>query len=360
MQSFQTLSNTLIRPLINPAQFDFWAQQFGSTRAWQRCFARVVAVTPEGRNTKTLTLKANSNWQGFVAGQHCNVTAVIGGRNISRSYSLSSDPADGRRLQITVRREFGGLMSEYLCNEVRVGERLELGAAFGDMVLPARTPAHLLLLVAGSGITPAMSMARTLARQGMSSPVTLLYWEKAAEDFNFTAELEAIAREHINFNLQLITTRRDNGNPLHGRVTDALLTQIPNIDSVDQAFTCGSAGFVDKVSNICSARGVALMSEAFTPPAQAAEQTELAEYDVYLRGRDQHLRVNNQISLLEQLESAGVAVPSGCRQGICNTCVCPRSAGTTTDIFSGVTDGEPGQQIRLCVSRAAGNLELNI
>jgi NAD(P)H-flavin reductase len=108
MRAFKTLGENLISPLINPAQFDFWAHQLGSTRAWDRCFAKLVSVHAESTDTKTLTLKANRNWQGFVAGQHCNVTATIAGRNITRSYTISNDPINGRSVQITVRREAGG------------------------------------------------------------------------------------------------------------------------------------------------------------------------------------------------------------------------------------------------------------
>jgi ferredoxin-NADP reductase len=360
MQAFKRLGENLIAPLINPAQFDFWAQQFGSTRAWERCFARLVSVQTESRDTKTLTLKANRNWQGFVAGQHCNVTATIAGRNITRSYSISSDTVESRRIQLTVRREAGGLMSEYLCSHIEVGDRLELGSPFGEMVLPRPMPAHLLLLAAGSGITPMMSQIRTLARSGMPAPVTLMYWEKTAADFNFARELESIARQHPSFTIHLITTREHSELPLTGRLSDEVLTQVLNMDTVDQVFACGANGFVQAAASVCALRKLPLMSEAFTPPQAQAPNTELTEYDVYLRRRDQHLRLSNHLPLLEQLESAGVSVPSGCRQGICNTCTCVRNSGTTADAFSGVVDNEPSQIIRLCVSRAAGNVELDL
>lgn len=360
MQAFKILGENLIAPLINPAQFDFWAQQLGSTRAWERCFARVVSVQAEGRDTKTLTLKTNRNWQGFVAGQHCNVTATIAGRNITRSYSISSDPVEGRRIQITVRREAGGLMSEYLCSHIEVGDRLELGSPFGEMVLPTPMPAHLLLLAAGSGITPMMSQIRTLARTGIPASVTLMYWEKTAADFNFARELESIARQQPGFTIKLITTREHSEQPFMGRISNELLAQVPNIDAVDQVFACGANGFVQAVASVCALRKLPLMSEAFTPPQAQAPSTEVAQYDVYLRRRDRHLRLSNHLPLLEQLESAGVSVASGCRQGICNTCTCVRNSGTTADIFSGAVDSEPSQIIRLCVSRAAGNIELDL
>lgn len=360
MQALKKMGGNLIAPLINPAQFDFWSQQLGSTDAWERCFARVVSVQAEGQATKTLTLKTNRNWQGFTAGQHCNVTAAIAGRNITRSYSISSDSVDGRRVQITVRRENGGLMSEYLCSHLQVGDRLELGSPFGEMLLPTPMPVHLLLLAAGSGITPMMSQIRTLARIGLSEAVTLIYWEKTAADFNFARELESIARRHPSFNINLITTREHNERDLSGRISNELLAQIPNMNGVDQVFACGSHGFVEAAVSVCALRRLPLMSEAFTSSRSHIPNDEVADHDVYLRRRDLHLRVSNHLPLLEQLESAGISVPSGCRQGICNTCTCVRNSGITVDAFSGVFDKEPSQVIRLCVSRAAGNIELDL
>jgi ferredoxin-NADP reductase len=360
MQTFKTWGENLITPLINPSQFDFWAQQLGMTHAWERCFVRVVSVLAEGFNTKTLTLKANRNWQGFVAGQHCNVTATIAGRNITRSYSISSDPIDGRYIQITVRREAGGLMSEYLCNDIQAGDRLELGKPFGEMLLPTPMPAHLLLLAAGSGITPMMSQIRTLARTGMPASVTLMYWEKTNADFNFVLELQSITDQYPNFNLNLITTRVQSEQPFLGRISNELLSQVVNIDVVDQVFACGSSGFVQAATIACRSRKLPLMSEAFTPALTQAANAEVAQYDVYLRRQGLHLSLSNQLPLLEQLEDAGISVSSGCRQGICNTCTCVRNSGTTADTFSGAVDNEPSQIIKLCVSRAAGNIELDL
>jgi ferredoxin-NADP reductase len=360
MQVIKTWGKNLIAPLINPAQFDFWAQQFGSTRAWGRCFAKVISVMSQSPDTKTLTLKVNRNWQGFVAGQHCNVTATIAGQNITRSYSISSDPIDGRRIQITVRRESGGLMSEFLCNNIHSGDRLELGSPFGNMWLPTPMPAHLLLLAAGSGITPMMSQIRTLARRGMPTSVTLMYWEKTTANFNFARELQSIAHKHFNFKSHLISTREQNELPLSGRISNELLSQVANIEVVDHVFACGSSGFVKAATVSCEFRKLPLVSEAFTPSQTQNSNTDMASYEVYLRRSNQYLHLSNQLPLLEQLENAGISVPSGCRQGICNTCTCVRNLGTTTDEFSGAVDNEPSQIIKLCVSRAAGNIELDL
>jgi ferredoxin-NADP reductase len=360
MQAFKTWSENLISPLINPAKFDFWAQQLGSTHAWGRCFARVISIMSESPNTKTLTLKTNSNWHGFVAGQHCNITATIAGRNITRSYSISSDPINGRHIQITVRREAGGLMSEYLCSDIKAGDRLELSSPFGDMLLPTPMPEHLLLLAAGSGITPMMSQIRTLARQGMPTSVTLMYWEKTNADFNFKHELQTIASKYPRLRVQLIATREPSKGPLSGRISNELLSQVTNIDAIKQVFACGSSGFVQAATSSCAFRELPLVSEAFTPSQVQTSETEITQHNVFLRRSNLHFQLSNQLPLLQQLESAGISIPSGCRQGICNTCTCVRNSGTTVDEFSGAVDNEPSQIIKLCVSRAAGNIELDL
>jgi ferredoxin-NADP reductase len=251
-------------------------------------------------------------------------------------------------------------MSEHLCNDIQVGDRLELGSPFGDMTLPTPMPYHVLLLSAGSGIKPMMSQIRTLARIGMPTPVTVMYWEKTTADFNFTQELQSIDHQFPNFNLNLIATRENNELPLTGRISNELLAQVTNIDAVDQVFACGASGFVEAAVNVCALREMPLLSEAFTPPTPKAADTEVVQYDVYLRRRDLHLQLSNQLPLLEQLENAGVSLPSGCRQGICNTCTCVRNSGTTADAFSGAVGNEPSQIIKLCVSRAASNIELDL
>ncbi|NNC55450.1 MAG: ferredoxin reductase, partial [Pseudomonadales bacterium] len=173
MQHVGNLGRELLNLVLTPNQYDFWAEQLGSTAAWDRCFARVVQ-TQQGENFSTLVLRPNRHWRGFRAGQHCNVTASIDGRNITRSYSLSSAPNQGL-LEITICREAGGLMSNWLIDHCRVGQRLELGCAFGDGVLGTTLPKGLLLLAAGSGITPIISTVRELAAQQMPIEVTVLY-----------------------------------------------------------------------------------------------------------------------------------------------------------------------------------------
>ncbi len=82
----------IINAFISPETYDFWSRELGSTHAWSRCYARVIARIAEAHNTFTLRLAPNSNFEGFVPGQHVNLTAEIKGRRVTRSYSFSNTP----------------------------------------------------------------------------------------------------------------------------------------------------------------------------------------------------------------------------------------------------------------------------
>lgn len=352
---------SLLAPLVNPAQYDFWAAQMGSIDGWQRCYARVTSIRQESENTRSITLRANRNWSGFEAGQHCNVIAEVGGRRIARSYSLSGVAGSGRELQITVRQEPGGKMSGYLCKQLQIGDRLELEPAFGEMTLTNTGAQHVLLLAAGSGVTPMLSLVRTLSKQASDLQasdlrISLLYWERDEANFVAADELRTIASKHPHIDLRLLTTR-DGGD---GRLSSASLEHIKDLQSVGQAYACGPAGFVQTAAELCRAQNIPLQFESFTPITAQPVAEAVAEVEVYLKRSQQRLRVSNQQSLLEQLEAQGVSVASGCRQGICNSCSCERSTGQTRDVLSGEADAEPGQSIRLCISRATSDIELNL
>lgn len=352
---------SLLAPLVNPAQYDFWASQLGSIDGWQRCYARVTSIRQETVSTRSITLRANRNWNGFEAGQHCNVIAEVNGRRIARSYSLSGVAGSGRDLQITVRHEAGGKMSGYLCEQLSIGDRLELEPAFGEMTLDNAEPQHVLLLAAGSGVTPMLSLVRSLAEQASDLQasdvkVSLLYWERDEDNFVAADELQAIANQHANIDVRLLTTR-DGGD---GRLSSASLEHIKDLQSVGQAYACGPAGFVQTAAEICQMRDIPVQFESFTPIDALPVAEAAAEVEVYLKRSQQWLRVSNQQNLLDQLEAQGVSVASGCRQGICNSCSCERRAGQTRDVLSGEADAEPGQSIRLCISRATSDIELNL
>ncbi len=357
----------LLQNVISPDQYDFWARELGSIAAWERCFARVVSCKEEAEDTVSLTLRPNGNFPGYEAGQHMNLSATIGGRRITRSYSFTSTPDQSGLVSVTVRRDPQGVMSDWLWREARPGMVLEINGVFGDMTLAQIQPEpedHLALLAAGSGITPLISLIRARLAQSPEAKVTLLYWERSPAYFCFNAELDALAQQHTNFALHRLTTQSPlDGKAVSGRIdaeqlNDLLGSRVSEKGSQPLAFICGGAGFVESARALMGDRARQLFAEAFSP-LKAAPMHEKAEtLSVTLLQSQRVLQVSSQETLLDALERQGVAVESGCRMGICNTCSCATAAGRTRDITTGQVHS--GQATRLCVSQAASDLQLDL
>ena len=152
----------LMRPVVSPAVVDFWASRFNRTWSWERPLARVVAREQASRDAVTLVLAPNRHCGGFRPGQHINVSAEVHGARITRSYSLTDLPRADGRMAITVKAMDGGKLSQHLCHDLRIGDVLGVGPAFGDMQLPADPHGEWLFLAAGSGITPLMALTLAL------------------------------------------------------------------------------------------------------------------------------------------------------------------------------------------------------
>jgi len=345
---------------LPPVVLDFWSAEFGSLWAADRVRARVVRRQQETADCVTLWLQPNRRFTGFAPGQHLNLTVEVDGRRLSRSYSPSSAPRADGRVAITVQCIPGGKVSEQLCRRTRVGDVLELGKAFGAMTPTAAGTAPLLLLAAGSGITPLASLVRSAAARGFSREITLLYWARTAADFCFAAELAALAQREPRFHLQLLSTRETALLTPGGRISAALLQNlVPDLEQ-RQVYACGPAGFVQAAQALTAARAHGFVGESFSVAAAPAALPADARVRVELAASGRTLELAAGESLLVALEAAGFNPAHGCRMGVCNTCSCLKLEGSTQDLRSGVLHHEPDSRVQLCISRPAGDLRLDL
>ncbi|MEO8366028.1 MAG: ferredoxin reductase [Pseudoxanthomonas sp.] len=350
----------LLKRVVAPAVFDFWASRVNRAWSWERPLARVIAREQASRDAVTLVLKPNRHWAGFQPGQHLNLSAEINGSRVTRSYSLTGPARADGRIAITVKGIEGGKLSQYLCHEARIGDVLELGASFGDMTLPERLDGRWLFLAAGSGITPLMAMVRTLAAQAMPVPLDLVYWARNREELCFAAELRALAATHGNFQVHFVLTRETE--LVHGessrRIDRALIDSLLDDAGERHVFACGPGGFVDIARSLFSADAPTFHAEAFTPPPRVVEDSGTVQVTLAASGRT--LTLARGQSLLTALEAEGLRPASGCRMGICNTCSCGKTSGTTRNLNTGDLAGEPISALKLCISSAVSDLVLDL
>lgn len=350
----------LLTPVVSPAVFDFWASRVNPAWSWERPLARVVAREQASRDAVTLVLKPNRHWRGFQPGQHLNLGAEIDGSRVTRSYSLTGPPRADGRIAVTVKAIEGGKLSQHLCRETRVGDVLEIDAAFGEMTLPERPEGRWLFLAAGSGVTPLMAMVRSLATQGMPLPLDLVYWARKREELCFAAELRALAAAHGNFKVHFVLTREPEAatGESSGRIDRALVDSLLDDAGERHVFACGPGGFVDIATSLFSGSAPTFRAEAFTPPVRVVEDGGQVQVRLAASGRT--LTLARGQSLLTALEAEGLRPVSGCRMGICNTCSCGKSSGTTRNLHTGDLSGEPVSALKLCISSAVSDLVLDL
>ncbi len=346
----------LLKPVVAPPVFDFWASQLDSTWSWERPLARLVARHPAARDAMTLILKPNRHWTGFQPGQHLNLSAEIDGTRVTRSYSLTELPRADGRIAITVKAIEGGKLSRHLCHDARIGEVFSLGPAFGDMRLPEHPAGSYLFLAAGSGITPLIALTRGLAAQGMPAPLTLMYWARTRDELCFVDELNALAAAQPRFKLRIVLTRE--AGQAQGRISENLLASCVDDVAAQQVMACGPGGFVDTARDLLASRVRSFQAEAFTPPPAAFADTGTVQVKLLASGRT--LRLSRGQPLLTALEAEGLKPASGCRMGICNTCACGKGSGITRNLNTGDLTDEPVSALKLCISSAVSDLVLDL
>lgn len=341
----------LARRTVSPALFDFWATRFNPLWTLAQPMAQLVSRTPASRDAVTLVLRPNRHWQGMLPGQHVTLGVEIEGRRLHRSYSPTV--LEDGTLAITVKAIEGGVVSRHLAQDALMGEAFWLEQAFGDMVLPANS-GDLLLLAAGSGITPMRALVRALAARGMPVTVDLMYWARRRDELCFVDELDALEATHPGLRVHYLLTRENAAAP---RIDTAPLDDIASL-ATRRVFACGPGGFVQSARARLDGQVARFDAEAFTVPTQVGGEEGHVEVRLARSGRT--LQLPRGQSLLAGLEAQGVKPASGCRMGICNTCACGRQSGTTRHVLTGDLSSEPSSQVRLCVSAPSTDLILDI
>jgi ferredoxin-NADP reductase len=217
---------------------------------WQVC--DVVDLLQETPTVRSLVLEC-PDWPGHVAGQHVDVRLTAeDGYQAERSYSIAT-PSRAGRIVLTVERLENGEVSPYLCDELRVGDQLELrGPIGGYFVWEPEEQAPVMLFAGGSGIVPLMSMIRKRIQTGSETPMRLLLSARFWEEIIYRSALESIVREEEGVEVfQTLTRWHPVGwAGFSRRVDRTMITEVgwPPEDN-PLAFVCGPTGFVEAVAN---------------------------------------------------------------------------------------------------------------
>ncbi len=361
------LRSRVLAALTTPHGVDRYLEMVNPMWAAEEVRARVVSVVRENAASDaaavaTITLQPTSTWRGHRAGQYVQVGLDLPGsaKRMTRCFTMSSAASvPGEQITLTVRAHDEGQVSRHLV-AAEPGLVLHLSQAQGDFTLdesPATpTNNHLLFITGGSGITPAMSMVRTLLRDGYDGKagrqVTFLHYARSPEDQIFADELAEIAAA-------------DNDVSVHLRHGDHVFSEfelrrlVPGYRDTD-TWACGPTGLMELVADAYAGGGEQrLRTEFFKAPKPATGSTE-GDIAFTRSGTTLAEAANTGATLLEQAEALGLRPEFGCRMGICFSCTTRKTEGTVRNVLTGATSSLPDEDIQICVSAPEGDCAVEL
>jgi len=351
------LRSRALAALTSPHGVDRYLEQVNPMWAAHEVRARIVDVhrevdVPGHPPVATITLQPTSTWQGHRAGQHVQLgVEVDGARRTTRVFTISSpDSRPGDRFTVTMRANPDGVVSKYLVERARPGTMVHLSQAQGEFVLPDRVPERLLLVSGGSGITPVMSMLRSLQRRTHRGHVTFLHYAQSPEHQIFAEELDEIRRSGHGIDVHLL--HPELGDP---NLSPAFLERlVPRYRDV-ATWACGPAPMVEGVQ-AAYGDSEALRIEYFKPPrTSTGDAGGTVSFERSGQSAD-----NTGASLLEQAEALGLKPEFGCRMGICFSCVSKKTDGTVRNVLTGEESSLPDEDVRICVSAPVGDCSVDL
>lgn len=278
----------------------------------------------------------------YVPGQFLSLTVRQDDKPVRRSYTIASSPSQRDFVEITVKRVERGVVSGYLHERVKEGDRLELSAPFGSFTFTGREADSIVLIGGGVGITPLMTVVRYLTDRGWPGDIFLLYSCRTSRDFLFREELQYLQRRYANLHVVATMTRAAGTEWMGptGRLTKELIAQnVANL-AARRVHLCGPPPMMEAVQGILAELGVPgerVKTESFTlargkpePERQVLETRPPAAATVAFARSGKSAPLPPDRTVLEVAESVGVEIPNVCRAGVCGVCKTRLLAGSVT------------------------------
>ncbi len=343
-----------VRSLFTPLLPDDYLELINPLWSTRELRGRIERIDRETPDAVTVLIRPGFEWPGHRPGQYLRIGVVVDGVHHWRAYSLTSEPGrpDGC-ISITPKLVEAGKVSPFLVAAARPGDVVRLGGVEGTFVLPEPLPDKLLFISAGSGITPIMSMLRSLHRDDALGDVVHLHSARSADGVIFSDLLGKIAAAQEGYELHLRLTGEQ------GRLAPEDLDRLCPDWRDRHTFLSGPAEMLDAMSERWERDGDRdlLHMERFQPVI-GGEPGEGEGGTVRFLGSGVEATCDSGTPILVGGEKAGATLPFGCRMGICHTCVGRLCKGEVRDLRTGEVHGSEGEMVRTCVNAPEGPIEI--
>jgi ferredoxin-NADP reductase len=316
----------------------------------------VERLVKEPGNATTVVIRPNFPLPPHQPGQYLRIGMEINGIRHWRAYTLTSDPNHPEGfVSITVKHTDGGRMSPVFNQQVRPGQQVFLGDIEGEFTLPDPLPGKILMLSAGSGITPIMAMLRELDRRDRVEDVLHVHSSRSEQDMIFGPMLRDLAERRPGYRLIEVHTADQ------ARLSPADLDQHCTDWRERTTFLSGPRELMDAIGAHYEHAGLSdqLLTERFQPVIGIGGGDGTGG-TVRFRVSECDADCEAGMSILVGGEKSGAKLQFGCRMGICHTCVGRLQDGAVRDIRTGAVTEASGQMIRVCINAPEGHVEVDL
>lgn len=286
---------------------------------------------------------ANQEDFKFIPGQYLTFKHMHEGEEIRRSYSICSAPHEGE-LRVAIKKVEGGIFSTYANEKMAVGDRLETMPPMGNFTVEvdANNDKNYVAFGAGSGITPMLSIIKTVLLEEPKSQFTLVYGNQSFQSIIFREEIEALKNKYLDrFQvLHILSRERLESDLNYGRIDtekcDTLCQTLVSLENIDQVFICGPEQMILSVRDYFLEKGMdksdvkfELFTSATKKPyktvatAEKVDESDLCDITIKVDDRTVDFKLAKEgFTILDAALAKGADLPYACKGGVCCTCKC--------------------------------------
>ena len=288
----------------------------------------------------------------FKAGQYITLKTMLNGEEVRRAYSICSSPNSGE-IKVAIKAVENGTFSVFATEKLQPGDEIEIHEPEGKFILEPQSCKDYIAFAAGSGITPVLSMVKTVLQDSSDASFTLIYGNKSEADIIFKNELESLQSEYASrFNLHYVFSQQNIDGSLFGRIDEGFTNYYvkniyKNID-FDSAYLCGPEEMIKTVSQTLQANGFdesKILFELFTASSDEEDTSGVTNgetsVNVLLDDEEFSFTMKQTDTILAASLRQKIDAPYSCQGGICSSCMARVTEGKAIMTKNSIlTDGE--------------------
>jgi ring-1,2-phenylacetyl-CoA epoxidase subunit PaaE len=341
--------------------FSIFVKNFNMSSFYKLNIKEIKRETPQTVSVLFNVPLEFQDFYKFTAGQYLNLKVTLDGQEMRRAYSICSAPDSGE-LRVAIKAVKNGHFSKFANEKLAVGNTIEVGTPEGKFTFEPNPDKqnNYLGFVAGSGITPVMSIIQSVLKQEPKSSFVLVYGNKSPEETIFHDQLHELQLKYVGrLFVHNIYSRTQLDGDLFGRIEKSTVNFVMNNKHAEKEFDkfylCGPEEMINTVTQVLKEKNIPeknIKFELFTTSSKentiSTTQNDHTKISVIVDGDETTFEMSSKQSILEAALKQGIDAPYSCQGGICSSCLARITKGTAQMKKNSIlTDGEIAEGLLL-------------